>query len=465
MRGWHNTPHPHASDQRIVTELLEAALSSTETPTPAGNDGLPLLGETLSFVKNPFRFIEERLALHGKIFRSNVLGRKTAVVAGPEAAGHFIDANIVMREGSMPPHVQELFGGRSLPLLDGEVHSARKKIVNQAFNRAAIAAYLPIIEEKVERSFRAWPAAGEFRWLDELKRLSIEVICTTVMGMSPGDEMDRMSQDYGILTNGFATLPINIPGTRYRKALQARDRILEVHRRLVRERRQTPAGDGLSRMLAAAATSGAVLSDDDAVLELHHIVIAGYIVFAELGSIVQQLTAHPDVRTKVAAEIAAMAPQGALSLETLMAMPYLLQFVNEVKRLCPILPAVFGKTKKPLDFGGVSVPAGWMVMWAVTPSHVAQSMYTNPTAFDPDRFSPERAEDKRHEHAFAPQGAGPVTGHRCPGLDFATYFMEVFAVVLLRGYSWKLPPQNFELDFSKTPPEPKDALRATVTAK
>jgi cytochrome P450 len=440
-------------------------MSTIETPPPPGNDGLPLVGETLSFAKNPFRFIEERLALHGRIFRSNVLGRKTAVVAGPEAAGHFIDPNVIMREGAMPPHVQELFGGRSLPLLDGEIHSTRKKLVNQAFNRAALTAYLPIIQRTVERYCGGWGAMGEIRWLDWLKRLSIEVICTTIMGMPRGNEMDRLREDYGILTDGFATLPINIPGTRYRKALQARDRILDVLRRLVRERRQTPADDGLSWMLTAAMTAGAALSDDDAALELHHIVIAGFIVYAELGGIVQQLAAHPDVRAKLAAEIAAKAPSGPLSLETLMGMPYLLQVVNEVKRLCPIVPAVFGKTKKPLQFGGVSVPAGWMVMWAVTPSHVAQSLYSNPAAFDPDRFSPERAEDKRHEHAFSPQGAGPATGHRCPGLDFATYFMEVFAVTLLRVYTWQIPAQNFEMDFSKTPPEPKDALRATVSAR
>src|SRR5437764_12761092 len=256
-------------------------MSTIETPPPPGSDGLPLLGETLTFAKNPFRFIEERLALHGRIFRSNVLGRKTAVIAGPEAAGHFIDPNVVMREGAMPPHVQEIFGGRSLPLLDGEVHSTPKKLVNQAFNRAAMAAYLPIIEQTVERAFRTWPAAGEMRWLDELKRLSIEVICTTVMGMPPGSEMDRLRKDYRTLTDGFATLPINIPGTRYRQALQARDRILDVLRRLVRERRQTPTDDGLSRMLAAAVSSGATLSDDDAALELHHIVIAGFIVRSE----------------------------------------------------------------------------------------------------------------------------------------------------------------------------------------
>jgi cytochrome P450 len=151
-----------------------------------------------------------------------------------------------------------------------------------------------------------------------------------------------------------------------------------------------------------------------------------------------------------------------LTLETLIAMPYLTQVVNEVKRLCPIIPAVFGKARQPFQFDGVSVPAGWMVMWAVRPSHVAQSVYTDPERFDPDRFSPERAEDARHEHAFVPQGAGPATGHRCPGLDYATYFMKVFGIVLLRGYTWELPPQSLEMDSSKVPPELNDGLRATV---
>ena len=419
-------------------------------PLPPGRNGIPLLGETLAFAKNPFRFIEERLTAYGRIFRSNVLGRKTVVVAGADAAGRFIDPSIVMREGSMPPHVQELFGGRSLPLLDGEVHAERKRTVLQAFTREALAAYLPQIRKSTEDYFARWTKEPEIQWIDEMKRLAIEVICSNIIGMARGQEMDQLRRDYMTVTSGFATLPINLPGTRYRKALQARDRILDVLRAKVRERRRVPTDDGLSRILASGA-----LSDEEAALELHHIVIAGFIVWAELAAMVKQLTDHPDVRERLRQDI------GASNEFT----PYLLQVVNEVKRLCPIIPAVFGKAKEPFTFDGVTVPAGWMVMWAVQPSHVAHSVYTDPQNFDPDRFSPERAEDRRHEHAFAPQGAGPVTGHRCPGLDFATFLMAVFAVVLLRGYTWELPPQNFEMDWSKTPPEMKDGLRATVRTR
>jgi cytochrome P450 len=439
----------------------------TTTPTgdrlPPGRDGMPLLGETLAFAKNPFRFIEERLAQHGRVFRSNVLGRKTVFVAGADAAGRFIDSNVVMREGSMPPHVQELFGGRSLPLLDGEAHRARKAAVLQAFTRTALAAYLPVIQTSIERYFQQWSSGGEIGWLDEMKRLAIEVICSTVIGMKPGPEVDRLRRDYGTLTAGFATLPINIPGTRYHKALRARDRILDVLRACVRDRRTSPKDDGLSRILAAATSSGAPLSDEDAALEAHHIVIAGYIVYAELAAMVQQLTNHPAVRERLTEEIAAKAPDGdGLTLEKLMSMPYLMQVVNEVKRLCPIIPAIFGKSKESFVFDGVTIPAGWLVMWALRPSHVGQSVYSDAERFDPDRFSPERAEDKRHEHAFVPHGAGPAMGHRCPGLDYATYFMEVFAIVMLRGYTWNLPPQSFEIDWSKTPPDVKDGLKARV---
>ena len=432
------------------------------SPLPPGRTGLPLLGETLTFVKNPFSFIEQRLGAHGRVFRSHILGRPTAIIAGPEATGHFIDSERIMREGSMPPHVQELFGGRSLPLLDGEAHRARKTLVLQGFSRAAISAYIPEMQAIIERAFERWTAQGEMRWLDELKRLAIEVICTTVIGMQPGEEMDQLRRDYATVLAAFAALPIPLPGTRYSKALKARDRILATLAGRVRQRRANPADDGLTRILQGRTAEGVMISDDEAVLELHHVVIAGFIIFNELGAIVQQLTRHPDVRARLREEVERLAPSGALTLESLTAMPYLRQVLMEVKRLCPIIPAIFGKAKSSFEIDRVTIPAGWMVLWAPLPTHNSQSVYTEPERFDPDRFSPERAEDKRHEHAFVPQGAGPALGHRCPGLDFATYFMAVFTVVLLRGYDWTLPPQSFDCDWTKTPPDLVEGLRATV---
>jgi cytochrome P450 len=295
-----------------------------------------------------------------------------------------------------------------------------------------------------------------------MKRLSIEVICSTIIGMEPGEAMDRLRSDYGTLTNAFAALPIDLPGTRYRAGLRARDRILEALTRVVRERRAASTDDGLSHMLRARTADGVTLSDEEAVLELHHVVIAGYIVFAELGMIVRQLTDHPDVRSRLAEEVLRLAPAGRVSLEGLAAMPYLRQVVMETKRLCPIIPVIFGRAKTDFQVDGATVPAGWMVLWALLPTHTTCSLYSDPARFDPERFAPERAEDERHPHAFVPQGAGPAIGHRCPGLDYATVLMQVFTVVLLRGYDWRLPEQRWDLVTTTTPPEPVDGIRARV---
>ena len=110
----------------------------------------------------------------------------------------------------------------------------------------------------------------------------------------------------------------------------------------MRERRAHPADDGLTRILQGRTAEGVVLSDEEAVLELHHVVIAGFIVFNELGAIVQQLTRHPDGRARLREEVERLVPAGALTLESLTAMPYLRQVLMEVKRLCPIIPAIFG---------------------------------------------------------------------------------------------------------------------------
>src|SRR5437588_9539595 len=82
------------ADERTLNEGQIGESEMTSTPTgsrlPPGRDGIPLLGETFSFAKNPLRFMEKRLASHGRIFRSNIVGRRAAVIAGPDAVGRFM---------------------------------------------------------------------------------------------------------------------------------------------------------------------------------------------------------------------------------------------------------------------------------------------------------------------------------------------------------------------------------------
>jgi len=433
-------------------------------PLPPGRPGLPLLGRTLAFLKNGFGFVEEGTRRFGPIFRTRILGRETAVIVGPDASGEFIEPRDVQREGAMVPHVQELMGGRALPVLDGPEHFERKHFVLAAFSRDALVSYVPKIQTLLTGSLDRWAGANEIRWVDELKRLSLEMICDCVLGLPPGPTVDKLRGDYEKVLAGFSSLPIPLPGTAYTRARRALARIMRVYDENIWEHRARPHDDGLSRILAAKSpATGRSMTAEEAKIELHHLVIAGLIVWAWLAYLVLELDRNPAVRKRLAEEVRRRAPSGPVSLEQFEGMFYLNQVTMEVRRLAPVVPVFFGKAARAFDFKGHTVPAGWMVLWGHRSSHVREEVYKDPDRFDPDRFAPPRSEHRRHEHAFVPNGAGAPTGHKCAGAALAPYFLQLFAIELLRGYTWQLSPgQNLSYDWKRLPPEPRDGLRAHV---
>ena len=454
---------PRAGEQ----EQGEATTSSNEAraPLPEGSTGLPLLGETLAFGKDGYAFIADRLKRHGNVFRTRVLGRDAAVISGPASCDALLDAEKVQRDGAMPPHVFSLFGGRSLPTLDGAEHRARKEIVLAAFGRDALARYLPDVQSTIERHLSRWAKQDEVTIVDAAQSLALETICRNVMSIEDERTLDEIRRDYLIVAAGFNALPIKIPGGALSKALSARDRLFSRFDAIIADHRAKKYDDGLARMLDAKATDGTKLDDEQTKLELHHVIVAGFVIFAELVGLVLHLGQHDDVREKAREEVLAVAPKGAFDPTSLRKLEHVTRVVDEVKRLTPILPAIFAKAKKDFVHDGKTIPAGWMVLWALRSTNVDPATYPNAESFDPDRFAPGRAEHEKHPHAFVPHGPGGALSHRCPGADYATIAMQIFAASLLRGYDWTLPPQRLELDTSRTPPLPKDGLRAKLTKR
>jgi retinoid hydroxylase len=440
-------------------------VTAKPAPLPPGKTGLPFLGEVNEFLKDGFAFVEERVRKYGPIFKTRILGRPTAVVVGPDAAGVFIDQSKVQRSGAMLPHIQTLFGGNALPVLDGEEHRERKAFIMAAFTREALAAYLPEIQRQVAAALARWAAQPEIRGLDELKRLSLEVICTTILGLTPGPTLDAVAKDYEIFNRGFSALPIGLPGTTFTHAKQALDRILAVYEKNVREHLATARNDGLGRILSARSPrDGRSITVDEAKRELHHIVVAGLIVWAWLVTALQELDRHPEVREKLRAEVAAL--PATLTPGAFASAPYLAQVAMEIRRVSPVVHVFFGKARDVIEFAGHTIPRGWMVLFGIRSSHLRPEIYPQPEAFDPERFSPARHEQDRHPHAFVPNGAGDAhTGHKCAGYEYAPLFLQVFLVELLRGgYAWTFSPgQDLSLDYARIPPSPRDGLRMHVT--
>ncbi len=439
--------------------------SDEKKPLPPGSSGLPLLGETLALLGNNYQFVSERVERFGPIFRSKVLGRDTVFLAGPEGTERFNDDRYVQRDGGMPGFVEQIFGGKSLPLLDGAAHRARKEQVLAAFGREALESYVPAMQEIVGRWLDKLARGGEFRAADQFKILALEVIGRTTLSLEPGPELDQVIEGFGVLAAGFNGLPIDLPGTKFNRALKARDRIFEVVRAAVRRHRQGKFDDGLSRMLAAEVQGGKI-SDEHALLELHHFNIAGYLIYTLFCALLVELDKNPETLARLAKEIDGAAKSGPLGAAQLGAMPELDRVVREAKRFTPFVSLFFGKVKREFELDGYRVPEGWTVIWSQHATNFAAKSFDRAERFDPDRFSDARAEHRRHPCAFAPQGAGELAAsHKCAGYDYSTVFLQVFTALLVRGYRWQLPPQDLAYVYTRVPPEHADGLRVLLKAR
>jgi len=444
-----------------VAILVNGAMGSEgNDAAPPGRWGLPYVGRALALQKNPFAFLEDGRRRHGDVFKARLLGRPVAFLSGLAGAEAFYHPGNVSRAGAHPYPVADLFGGDNTAMLDGDEHLIRKTAALRAFDEEALASYLPDIEALVARRLEGWAAGGELSATAELRKLAIECICGNVLGMEPGEGTERMSRDYALVLKGMVSTPVAAPGTAYFRARAARDRILATMRRAVAGHRAAPTEDGLSRML------GGEISDEAAALELHHLVIAGFIVYGLMAAVLRWLPELPDVLASCEAEVADHVPPGRpLTLDGLGRMATATQVVMEVKRHAPVMPFAFGRARRTIACSGVEVPEGWNVYLALSLCSADPEVYTDPERFDPHRFGPGRAEHLRHPLAFIPQGTGPPTGHRCLGLDYSTVVVLAFLALLVRGYTWALPSQDLDYRWDTIPPEHHDGLRVVLRAR
>jgi cytochrome P450 len=330
-----------------------------------------------------------------------------------------------------------------------------KRATLAAFDHAAFERYIPELQDPIDQTLERIAArdGAPVPVIKDLQRLAIEAIWTNVLG-PPGAAARVISRDYAAIITGLTSLPVPIPGTPYDRARAARDRLLARIGATIEDRRAAPADDGLSRMLTAHPE----MTNRQAQLEVHHFVIAGFIVYLLMGEVIRRLAENPQLFERCREEVVATGTTD-LTLDALADLPTCTSVVQEAKRIVPLVPLAFGRARRSFRCGGYVVPAGWTVYLALHLNNHDPRVFRSPDAFDPDRFSAARAEDRQDPMAFIPQGAPPPIGHQCLGLTYSTLLVLAFIQRLLTRYRWTLPAQDLEPDARKVPPEPRDGLR------
>jgi cytochrome P450 len=412
--------------------------------------GLPLVGETLQFLFDP-DFVEKRFKRYGLMFKTRILGRPAVYLAGPEAIEFILDRHMDhfnWREG-WPQSFKTLLG-RSLFVQEGEEHRRNRRLIMPAFHGAALARYFATMEQITQGYLATWVQKREFVWYKEFKQLTFEIASQIFLGSSPGPETVRLSQLFTTLSGGLF-------GVGMKRAIAARQQILQHLTQVIQQRQQHPTDDALSLLIQAEDEAGNRLSREEICDQALLLLFAGHeTTTSMLTWACLELARHPDLLNQARAEQLNLAQQGGLSLAQISQMPYLDQVISELERFHPPVAGGFRGVVKSFDFNGYHIPAGWLAQYSILCTHRLETVYSDPDRFDPDRFSPERQESKLQPFSLVGFGGG---SRICIGLAFAKLEMKLILAHLLRGYQWQLVPnQNLEPVLIPTR-RPKDGLR------
>jgi cytochrome P450 len=426
-------------------------------PLPPGSFGLPFIGETIDFLMDR-DFGDKREEKYGPIYKTHILGRPTVAMVGPEANRFILQTHFdhfSWRDG-WPANFQELLG-KSLFLQDGEEHKRNRRLLMPAFHGRALNDYFITMVDTIHGYLVKWSKMRHLTLLPEMKQMTFEVASILLLGSNPGGQTALLSRKFSELTAGLFTLPIKLPFTSYTKALKARDFLLNHVEEQIREREQNPTQDALSLLIQTRDEEGNSLSREEIKVQALLMLFAGHeTTTSMLTSLCMALAQHPAVLALAKAEQEKLKEQGDLTIEQLKQMPYLEQILQEVERKYPPVAGGFRGVVKSFTYNGYYVPKGWQVLYGIEKTHRDQRVYTNPTEFDPDRFSPERAEHKKMEYSLVGFGGGP---RFCLGYAFAQMEMKIFASLLLRNYRWELEP-NQDLSLNAIPSlHPRSGLK------
>ncbi|QSQ20045.1 cytochrome P450 [Pyxidicoccus parkwayensis] len=429
-------------------------LASAQKPLPPGSFGLPLLGETLSIAWNNHGFFIKRFKKYGHVFKSHLFGERVVFFVGPEAFTFFLDERYFTRARGSPGHVQELLCYDSLPLIDGETHRTRKRLILHAFRKEALDAYVPIIQRITSKFIEQWARRGDLTWRDEFQKMGSALVLELFTGQVAGPANAHVASAINDFLKGFTAAPIKLPFTTYGRAIRGRDQLLAHIDEALRQHHQRRFEDVLSELMEARSPDGSRLEDDVLRLELMHLFFAAYGgVYVSLTLFTLALSQHPELWQRARDEVRRVSPEGPITPEQLEKLTFLGQFSQELRRFFPINSTTFfAQVKAPFEYGGYHVPAGWRAAACV---HVAMhdpDVFPQPERFDPDRFD-ARCPMHLEENSYIPHGGGAPDGHRCPGEPVITLLLKIVGTLLLRDYTWELPPQDLKLnrDFFPTP--------------
>ena len=425
---------------------------------PGKPSWVPLKG-TIDFIKDPLGTTMQAHADYGNVYKSRTFMQWSVSMLGPDALEMVLmdkEKNFSSRAGWH--HMLSRLFSDGLMLRDFDDHRAHRKIMQVAFKPAPMKDYLLRMNGGIEQRLDEWAKAPAFNFYPQIKQLTLDLGASVFLGIDAGPEARKINQAFvDEVAASIAIVRRPVPGLKMYKGVKARQFLSDLFARLIEERRnaEVQGDDMFSQLCHAESDEGRMLTDQEIVDHMNFLLMAAHdTTTSSLTTMIWALAAHPEWQERIRREVAEIGGE-TLSYDDISRMDVAERAFKEAPRMIPPVPFIPRRVVKEFEFEGVRIPAGANVSVSPGYVHMMPELWTEPEKFDPDRFSPNRAEDRNHRFAWAPFGGG---AHKCLGMHFAYMQVKAFAFQLLQRFEVKLEP-GYEPKWARIPiPKPLDGL-------
>src|ERR687897_2039534 len=244
--------------------------------------------QTARWLLRPISFMESCRRRFGETFSVRFLGFRTPMVMLTDPAA--IRTLYTERRHGLPPGrgvaLLPVVGPRSVLLLEGSDHLARRKLMLPPFHGERMRAYEATVREVVERDVAGWPAGEPFAVHPRMQAVTLEVIVRAVFGVTDPERGARLRELLRSLLDATASFGLQF-GFMLARRVGAPDPLEKLRRQRagidqlllaeIRERRAQGGGeDILSLLLDARFEDGAPMADQEVCDQLVTLLVAGH---------------------------------------------------------------------------------------------------------------------------------------------------------------------------------------------
>ncbi|KAM0036541.1 putative cytochrome P450 [Helianthus debilis subsp. tardiflorus] len=274
---------------------------------PPGKKGWPFLGETMEFLSTgwngqPEKFIFDRIARYSSnIFKTSLLGYNTAVFCGP-AGNKFLFANeYKLVRLWVPDYVNKLFPSKN-SAADEAVKM--RKAFPYFLKPEALQRYIGVMDDITAKHFSTdWENHEVVAVYPLIKRFAFVIASRLFISVDDPDHIARFAAPFEALVSGIFSIPIDIPGTQFNKAVKGANHIRKELIEIIKQRKldldegkADPKQDVLSHMIVTNDDDENAMTDSDIANKLIALLLGGHDTIASTcTSIVRYLAELPEI--------------------------------------------------------------------------------------------------------------------------------------------------------------------------